>query len=74
MDLSQAEGRGHRPRRLTFLINAYQVGPYVEGAYYLTLPTTSFQTLLNPTYAAEFAGQPSKAGDVTEDIGKYPGN
>lgn len=53
---------------LTFLINAYAVGPYVEGAYYLTLPTTSFQSLLNPTYAAEFAGQPTKAGDVTNDL------
>lgn len=57
---------------LTFLINAYQVGPYVEGAYYLTLPTASFQSLLNPTYAADFTAQPIKSGDVTQDIGKYP--
>ena len=59
---------------LTFLINAYQVGPYVEGAYYLTLPATSFQSLLNPAYAGEFGGTPLKAGDVTQDIGKYPAN
>lgn len=53
---------------LTFLLDAYAVGPYVEGAYYITLPASAFQTLLAPTYAAEFAGQPLKAGDVTEDL------
>lgn len=53
---------------LTFLLDAYAVGPYVEGAYYITLPASAFQTLLAPTYAAEFGGQPLKAGDVTEDL------
>lgn len=53
---------------LTFLLDAYAVGPYVEGAYYLTLPASAFQTLLAPAYAAEFAGQPLKTGDVTEDL------
>ncbi|MET4682463.1 DUF3298 domain-containing protein [Brevundimonas faecalis] len=53
---------------LTFLLDAYAVGPYVEGAYYLTLPASAFQGLLAPAYAAEFGGQPLKAGDVTEDL------
>ncbi|MGO4408926.1 MULTISPECIES: DUF3298 and DUF4163 domain-containing protein [unclassified Brevundimonas] len=53
---------------LTFLLDAYAVGPYVEGAYYLTLPASAFQTLLAPAYAAEFAGQPLKTGDVTNDL------
>ena len=46
---------------LTFLLD-------VEGAYYLTLPASTFQSLLAPAYAAEFGGQPLKAGDVTEDL------
>ena len=53
---------------LTFLLDAYAVGPYVEGAYYITLPASAFQTLLAPAYAAEFGGQPLKAGDVTNDL------
>jgi len=73
VELSLAPGAAKgKAGGLTFLINAYQVGPYSEGAYYLTLPLTSFQSLLNPTYAGEFGGTPTKAGDVTQDIGKYP--
>ena len=53
---------------LTFLLDAYAVGPYVEGAYYLTLPASTFQTLLAPAYASEFGGKPLKAGDVTNDL------
>lgn len=53
---------------LTFLLDAYAVGPYVEGAYYITLPASAFQALLAPAYAAEFAGQPRKTGDVTNDL------
>lgn len=53
---------------LTFLLDAYAVGPYVEGAYYLTLPASTFQGLLAPAYAAEFGGQPLKTGDVTNDL------
>lgn len=53
---------------LTFLLDAYAVGPYVEGAYYLTLPASTFQSLLAPAYAAEFGGQPLKIGDVTSDL------
>jgi hypothetical protein len=53
---------------LTFLLDAYAVGPYVEGAYYLTLPLSAFQSALSPTYAGEFAGAPAKAGDVTDDL------
>ncbi|WP_392354959.1 hypothetical protein V8F63_07760 [Brevundimonas sp. LF-1] len=77
MDLSQAEGRGRdagsglhagQGGGLTFLLDAYAVGPYVEGAYYLTLPLSAFQSALSPEYAGEFAGAPTKAGDVTEDL------
>lgn len=53
---------------LTFLLDAYAVGPYVEGAYYLTLPASAFQSLLAPAYAAEFGGQPLKTGDVTNEL------
>ena len=53
---------------LTFLLDAYAVGPYAEGPYYITLPVSAFQTLLAPAYAAEFSGQPVKAGDVTNDL------
>lgn len=44
---------------LTFLIGAYQVGPYVEGAYEVTVPLSAFRALLAPAYADEFAGQPA---------------
>ena len=53
---------------LTFLLDAYAVGPYVEGAYYLTLPVSTFQSLLAPAYASEFGGNPLKTGDVTNDL------
>ncbi len=53
---------------LTFLLDAYAVGPYVEGPYYLTLPLSAFQSALSPEYAGEFAGEPAKTGDVTEDL------
>lgn len=53
---------------LTFLLDAYAVGPYVEGPYYLTLPLSTFQSALAPDYAAEFEGAPVKAGDVTNDL------
>ena len=53
---------------LTFLLDAYAVGPYVEGAYYLTLPASAFQSLLAPAYASEFGGKPLKTGDVTNDL------
>ena len=53
---------------LTFLLDAYAVGPYAEGPYYLTLPASTFQTLLAPAYASEFGGKPLKAGDVTNDL------
>lgn len=41
---------------LTFLIDPYQVGPYVEGAYEIDLPLTAFRSLLAPEYAGEFGG------------------
>lgn len=42
---------------LTFLIDPYQVGPYVEGAYEIDLPVSVFRSLLNPQYASEFGGR-----------------
>lgn len=52
---------------ITFLLNAYDVGPYSEGAYYLTIPFEVLGKTLNPTYAAEFAGAGIK-GDVTNKL------
>ncbi|MGH7028133.1 RsiV family protein [Brevundimonas sp.] len=59
---------GGKAGGLTFLFDAYAVGPYVEGPYYLTLPASTFQSLLAPAYASEFGGKPLKAGDVTDDL------
>lgn len=50
---------------LTFLIGPFAVGPYVEGAYEIALPVSSFRSLLAVAYADEFGGQLVKAGDVT---------
>lgn len=50
---------------LTFLIGPYQVGPYAEGPYEIAVPLSVFRQALSPAYAAEFAGQPVKTGDVT---------
>ncbi|WP_395942711.1 DUF3298 domain-containing protein [Brevundimonas sp.] len=50
---------------ITFLIGAYQIGPYSDGPYQIALPQSVFRPLLNPAYADEFAGAPVKAGDVT---------
>ena len=50
---------------LIFLIGPYQVGPYAEGPYEIAVPLALFRSLLAPAYAAEFAGQPIKTGDVT---------
>lgn len=50
---------------LTFLIGPYQVGPYAEGAYQIAIPQSAFVQLIAGDYAAEFAGQPMRTGDVT---------
>ncbi len=46
---------------LVFLIGPYQVGPYVEGSYEVTVPQNAFRSLLAPAYADEFAGEPKPA-------------
>jgi hypothetical protein len=46
---------------LVFLIGPYQVGPYSDGSYEVTVPLSAFRQLLSPTYADEFAGQPRPA-------------
>lgn len=43
---------------LVFLIGPYVVGPYAEGPYEVTVPQTAFRSLLAPTYADEFGGEP----------------
>lgn len=52
---------------LTFLLDAYAVGPYVEGAYYITLPFEAVRQAINPVYASEFGGT-GKVGDVTQTL------
>jgi hypothetical protein len=51
---------GGKAGGLVFLIGPYQVGPYAEGAYEVTVPLSAFQSLLAPAYADEFAGAPAK--------------
>lgn len=50
---------------LTFLVGPYQIGPYSDGAYEVALPASTFHSLLAPAWAGEFAGDLSRAGDVT---------
>lgn len=50
---------------LTFLIGAYQVGPYAEGPYEIAVPVAGFRSLLALAYADDFGGQLTRAGDVT---------
>ena len=46
---------------LTFLFDPYEVGPYAEGEYEVTLPWTVFRGVIAPGYAADFGGQPKVA-------------
>lgn len=48
-------GRG-KAGGLTFLFPPYAVGAYAEGAYEVTLPTSSLKPALAPAYRSEFAG------------------
>ena len=52
---------------LTFLLDAYAVGPYSEGPYYLTIPFSALSKGLNPVFATEFEGT-GKTGDVTNTL------
>ncbi len=45
---------------LTFLFDPYEVGPYAEGEYEVTLPWALFRGVLAPAWAGEFGGQPKK--------------
>lgn len=61
---------GDTPKKasgIIFLINAYEVGPYVEGAYYIVLPLEAVRQAINPAYASEFGGT-GKTGDVTQAL------
>lgn len=59
---------------LTALIDPYVVGPYSEGDYEVTVPVSTFETLLAPAYAQAFGGAPKSAGNpdgtvsVTMDV------
>ena len=67
-DLSIVLAKGDTAKKasgITFLLDAYEVGPYVEGAYYITLPFEALRQSINPAYAAEFGGT-GKTGDVTQ--------
>jgi hypothetical protein len=46
---------------LTVLFSPYQIGPYAEGAYEITLPLAAIRSVLAPAYAAEFDGAPPPA-------------
>lgn len=46
---------------LVFLIGPYQVGPYAEGSYEVTVPQSAFRALVAPAYADEFGGGPKPA-------------
>ena len=54
---------------MTFLMGPYQIGPYSDGYYWVTVPQDAFRALLNPAYADQFGGAPVKAGDVTPKNG-----
>lgn len=45
---------------VTFLYGPYQIGPYAEGGYEVTVPQSVFRAALAPAYADEFAGRPVK--------------
>jgi hypothetical protein len=49
---------GGRFNGLTFLFDPYEVGPYAEGEYEVTLPWTVFRNVLAPAWAAEFGEAP----------------
>jgi hypothetical protein len=50
-----AAGRGGATG-LTFLFSPYEVGPYAEGAYEVTLPAATFRSAVAPEYRDQFAG------------------
>ena len=60
--------QGTRPGKaggLVFLIGPYQVGPYSDGSYEVTVPQSAFRALLAPAYADEFAGEPKPGPAAT---------
>lgn len=43
---------------ITVLFSPYDVGPYAEGAYDITVPASDLAGLLTPEWAARFGGEP----------------
>jgi hypothetical protein len=49
-----APGARDKAAGLTFLFSPYEVGPYAEGGYEVTLPAATFRDALAPAYRGEF--------------------
>lgn len=45
-------------RGLTFVFAPYAVGPYAQGAFFVTVPFARVQSLLNPAFSPLTAGPP----------------
>ncbi|MFN7057204.1 PdaC/SigV domain-containing protein [Hyphomonas sp.] len=43
---------------ITVLFSPYDVGPYAEGSYEITIPAAELEGLLTPAWAARFGGEP----------------
>lgn len=54
--LALAPGSGGKAGGVTALLSPYEVGPYVEGAYEITLPASVVASAVAPAYRGEFAG------------------
>lgn len=52
----QPSGTKDRAAGLTVLFSPYDIGPYVEGAYEIPIPSAAFQSALKPEFAGEFGG------------------
>lgn len=62
-----ASNAAEKASGLIFLLDAYAVGPYVEGAYYLSVPFSTLGAAINPAYANDFGGT-GTVGDVTNAL------
>ena len=43
---------------ITVLFSPYDVGPYAEGAYIITVPASELEGKLTPDWSARFGGEP----------------
>ena len=56
LTLALSPGAGGRAGGVVALFSPYEVGPYAEGAYDVTLPATAVRAAVAPEFRAEFAG------------------